>query len=172
MKKLNLIVLIFIAICTIVQAQNNEQTFSITIDSVTTEPSGNPQFLLCYTTIKNLSKEAIEFRGSSMYKKYQEERMWNLRIKKDGIICIWESKEEYFISLGNFTIKKGKSKKYRIPLALDEMVVFDFDPEGGVGTYTIQIDVSNVETKKVKKQMASSNIVEFQIKAPIVSYRQ
>lgn len=128
--------------------------------------------LLCYVTLKNLSKETIEFRGIPMNKKYQEERMWNLIIKKDGIPCIWDRKGKYdlFIFLGNFTIKKGKTEKYRIPLVLDEMVVFNSD--GGIGKYTIQIEVSNVKTKKVKKQTVLSNIVGFHIESPIVAYKQ
>lgn len=170
MKKLFLILSLLTCLYIKVKAQNSENIFSITIDSVTTDPHPNPQVLLCYTTIKNLSKETVEFRGIPMFKKYQEERMWNLKIKEEGIICIWESKDKYDLNifLGNFTIKKGKTLKYRIPLVLEEMVVFD--SEGGVGNYTIQIEVSNVETKKVKKQTVLSNIAEFQIETPIAQY--
>lgn len=148
-------------------SRDSTEAFSVTIDSISIEKSlDNPEFLFCYVTIKNLSPNEIEIRECVPYKLMQEERGWDFIFKKNGKEeCSWTEKHQVDIFFGSFKVKKNKEVKKRIMIALDEMVITD--SSGGKGEYTVQLELSNLESKKVEKQTVLSNIVNIQLKNEI-----
>lgn len=83
-------------------------------------------------------------------------------LKKNNLICAW-GKNESFISYypKEFTIKKGKDKLIRFVCHLEDLI---YEPSNNLeGSYIIQIELANMETKKNPKQTVKSNVVEFEI---------
>jgi len=165
MKKLLLTVFVlFITTNIDIFPQERKDFFSVAIDSIKVNMNSELQPLICYTTIKNLSSETLEFYEPIPLKSYQEDRGWNLIIKKDGsILSKWDDGRIQFFRILNkkFTIEKNEKRRIEVVLLLS--TVIDFESQNSLfGYYTAQLELSNIHNNKAEYTVMS-NIVEFQI---------
>lgn len=175
MKKILIIILVSLASISIkVFSQENNRLFCVIIDSVKVDGDKiMDKCLKFYITIKNHSSKNLEFYFPAPFLGGEKEySYWYMILKKNGKIPIeWDDSryQVYYEPDSKFMVKKSKEAQVKFLVPVSSMLLLGLR-DNLSGNYTVQIEVSNIESKKIRKQTVLSNIVNFQIENPIVDY--
>lgn len=162
MKKIILFILLIMGLYTKCLSQD-QALFSIRIDSAKTileENGNNNKKLVLNATITNLTTSTLKFKNPSQYRQYQIINGWNLLLNKNGSLCEWDINKSFITEyLREFKVKKDKKIQLIYSCSLEDLK----SNENMSGLYSIQLELTNIETKKEKKQTIKSNIIQLEI---------